>query len=72
MVKVGGDGLRVAAEEKAKADEPEEGGDFREEISEVTSAGWTGLEPAASGVTGTRRGLLTIRAQTKCRDYNYL
>jgi integrase len=33
---------------------PSEGGDFREEISEVTSAGWTGLEPAASGVTGRR------------------
>ena len=33
---------------------PSEGGEFREEISELTVAGWTGLEPAASGVTGRR------------------
>jgi integrase len=33
---------------------PSDGGEFREEFSELTSAGWTGLEPAASGVTGRR------------------
>ncbi len=33
---------------------PSDGVDFREESSELTVAGWTGLEPAASGVTGRR------------------
>jgi hypothetical protein len=33
---------------------PSDGGDIREEIPELTVAGWTGLEPAASGVTGRR------------------
>ena len=33
---------------------PSEGVDFRQELSTLTSAGWTGLEPAASGVTGRR------------------
>jgi integrase len=51
---------------------PSEGGDFREEIPEVTVAGWTGLEPAASGVTGGRRGFLVIRAETKPKDFRYL
>jgi hypothetical protein len=31
---------------------PSEGVDFHQELSTLTSAGWTGLEPAASGVTG--------------------
>jgi hypothetical protein len=31
---------------------PSDRGDFREENPELTVAGWTGLEPAASGVTG--------------------
>jgi len=51
---------------------PSDGGGFREEIQELTVAGWTGLEPAASGVTGTRRGLLVIRAETKCKNFSYL
>jgi hypothetical protein len=38
----------------------------------IKSAGWTGLEPAASGVTGTRRGFLMIQPETKCKDFNYL
>ena len=33
---------------------PSEGVDFHERLSTLTSAGWTGLEPAASGVTGRR------------------
>jgi integrase len=33
---------------------PSEGVDFHQEPSTLTSAGWTGLEPAASGVTGRR------------------
>src|SRR5450631_2977587 len=43
---------------------PSDGGDFREEIQELTVAGWTGLEPAASGVTGGRRRFLVIPAET--------
>jgi hypothetical protein len=31
---------------------PSEGVDFRQELPTLTSAGWTGLEGAASGVTG--------------------
>ena len=31
---------------------PSDGVDFHERLSGLTSAGWTGLEPAASGVTG--------------------
>jgi hypothetical protein len=38
----------------------------------MISAGWTGLEPAASGVTGTRRGFLMIQPETKFKDFNYL
>jgi len=33
---------------------PSDGVDFHEGLSTLTSAGWTGLEPAASGVTGRR------------------
>ncbi len=44
---------------------PSEGVDFREGLSALTSAGWTGLEPAASGVTGGlgRRGVSRARGQ---------
>jgi hypothetical protein len=33
-------------------------------------AGWTGLEPAASGVTGGRRAFLMIKPETKCKDFS--
>jgi hypothetical protein len=51
---------------------PSDGGGFREEIQELTVAGWTGLEPAASGVTGASRGFRVIRAQTNRKDFGCL
>jgi len=52
---------------------PSEGGDFREEISEVTSAGWTGLEPAASGVTGplVRCGAVRPKSQNPLKSPSF-
>jgi integrase len=48
---------------------PSEGVDFREQLSELTSAGWTGLEPAASGVTGQRQRFRPIRVSLKPCDF---
>jgi hypothetical protein len=36
----------------------------------MITAGWTGLEPAASGVTGGRRGFLVIQPETKRKDFS--
>ena len=41
-----------------------EGIEISEESPELTSAGWTGLEPAASGVTGRRYNQLNYHPRT--------